>query len=487
MFQTRLDFLMHLTDTGNKELGEVTVFAPSYISRLRNGKRPIPRNSTFLDSSSAFFASKIRTPEQKKDLCREMQIPFFPPDAPEQTELIRIWLDHGNIDAYLGILPDDLDSAAEGTSATVLPGSSATRIYYGDDGKWEAILQLCQDVIQSDTVQTLYCFRDAPYLPWITEDSGNQKKWMSALRNIEDSGSRFVLIVDRSVDINTAVNAIALYLPYLARGNMDLYYYPRQRDNLMQLHWYVATETAALLHMSMMGQDDNAPYIYVSEQPAVRQYTKEIEALLERCVNGLHTCSFGMSSDFWRYSIVLDHDSDSAVWNYWNGPSPSTIPRNVVKSFAARLNLHLPPMFYRFEERANAHLEKHPVYDYVALPAPEKLDRDSIPYTGDSMLETPGLCYTPKEFEMHIRHLIYLLETYENYHLILCQDHVFPCNIYVTEKGKLVTVSAEPPHIMRIDRDGFIGYSITSYFQQQVKGFRELPREETILRLRSYL
>lgn len=84
----RLDFLMRLTNTSNTELGKITVFTPSYISRIRSGSRPLPANGDFLRRSCKHFILKISDSEQKLRLCQAMGISYLPTDPDLSMELL---------------------------------------------------------------------------------------------------------------------------------------------------------------------------------------------------------------------------------------------------------------------------------------------------------------------------------------------------------------------------------------------------------------
>lgn len=489
MFRTRLDFLMHLTNTSNTELGNITVFTPSYISRIRMGKRSLPHNSTFLESASTYLAARVVTKEQKESLCQAMHIPYFPPDQSVRIGLLRSWLSGGNAADYLGIASGSEAEQNEtiATSAGQLESPHPMCIYYGYAGKRDAVLRLASEVVKTGKPQVLYSFRDSPDMDWMTEDSGYKERWKKALDSIEKAGNKYVMAVDRYVDIHTFHLGIDLYLPYLMRGSMDIVFYPRQRDNLFHLYFFVAAKTAAIVYAGTASQKETSPYLYITEQPAVRQYTTEIERLIQQCVGGLRTCSPGISSDFWRYSLTLDHFSNTAIRNYWNGPSAMTIPSCVVKSFSSRVGIHLPPMFYRFEERTETHLKTHPIYDYVCLPSPADVKQGKQIFSGSELLGISSLYYTSDEFNMHIRHLIYLLEHYDNYHLILLEGISLPGDTYLMDNGKMVIISREIPHTVRIDTEGFLSYAVADYFQKLTYNCHEHSREETIAALKCYL
>lgn len=55
MFDKKLDLLMKLLSVSNSELAKAVYIDPSYISKLRKGKRKAPKSSEFLFDISDYF------------------------------------------------------------------------------------------------------------------------------------------------------------------------------------------------------------------------------------------------------------------------------------------------------------------------------------------------------------------------------------------------------------------------------------------------
>lgn len=57
-FSNKLNFLMNITNTSNKELAEGISVDRSLISLLRSGKRKTPRNHDHIRHMASFFARR---------------------------------------------------------------------------------------------------------------------------------------------------------------------------------------------------------------------------------------------------------------------------------------------------------------------------------------------------------------------------------------------------------------------------------------------
>ena len=67
-FKDKLDFLMKITQTSNKELAKGLSVDPSLISLLRSGKRKQPHNPQRINHMADYFASRCNADFQRNAL-----------------------------------------------------------------------------------------------------------------------------------------------------------------------------------------------------------------------------------------------------------------------------------------------------------------------------------------------------------------------------------------------------------------------------------
>ncbi len=66
MFAKKLDLLMKVSSCSNSCLGRALSFDPSYIGRIRTGKRGFPKNNDFLKNVASFFQNRSMIQSLKK-------------------------------------------------------------------------------------------------------------------------------------------------------------------------------------------------------------------------------------------------------------------------------------------------------------------------------------------------------------------------------------------------------------------------------------
>ena len=158
MFAGKLDFIMKLTDTSNSALGRDLGFDPSYISRMRSGKRGLPRDRFFLEPAAAYFARRLQEHPLGKSAAAEAVCPGrdWPESENEAEKLLLSWLgqderqDMERVDRLLNGLAAARLLWPEAKMPTQREAPSGAAFYYGTEGKREAVLRLLNDYRAAD-------------------------------------------------------------------------------------------------------------------------------------------------------------------------------------------------------------------------------------------------------------------------------------------------------------------------------------------------
>lgn len=84
-FSNKLNFLMNITNTSNKELAEGISVDRSLISLLRSGKRKTPRNHDHIRNMASFFARRCSADFQFHALAEMLEKPELRSHMPTET------------------------------------------------------------------------------------------------------------------------------------------------------------------------------------------------------------------------------------------------------------------------------------------------------------------------------------------------------------------------------------------------------------------
>ena len=89
MFAEKLDLLMKTLDISNVQLAKELHLDPSYISKLRNGKRSLPQNPDFLDDACYYFVRRAVRLHRENILVKMIDKPW-----PEKEDQAVFYLYH---------------------------------------------------------------------------------------------------------------------------------------------------------------------------------------------------------------------------------------------------------------------------------------------------------------------------------------------------------------------------------------------------------
>ena len=147
-FQEKLQFLMKITQTSNKELANNISVDPSLISLLRTGRRKMPQNLSHVRKMASYFARHCNAEYQRQAVAEMLELPALRSDTSvsrlEQT-LFR-WLcgEEDPVSRLLDVLTEV--PVSEAVSAippvnenTALSESSGpeNQFFFGDSGRLE--------------------------------------------------------------------------------------------------------------------------------------------------------------------------------------------------------------------------------------------------------------------------------------------------------------------------------------------------------------
>ena len=97
-FAEKLDFLMSITKTSNSALAHAISLDASYISRLRSGKRLMPKDNRMIQDMVTCLARRVTEDYQKKALSDTLKLGNLPSDSNSLSDEIARWLSNDGVD-----------------------------------------------------------------------------------------------------------------------------------------------------------------------------------------------------------------------------------------------------------------------------------------------------------------------------------------------------------------------------------------------------
>jgi len=425
MFSDRLDFLMNLTDTSNSALGRTLNFDPSYISRIRSGKRGLPKHLPFLEPAAAYFARKLDDPIRRSSL-ESIVCPgrAWPDEVAESEQLLISWLSDDSRSAanrvarLLAILGErmPIPSAAVTVPLSDAGVKSAT-CFYGNEGKRESALLFLGILCAEESPHDLLFFSDEDS-EWIFEDSAFAGHCTELLLRLIRRGTHIRIIHPISQELDVMLLALRTWLPLYMTGAIEAYYFPEPPGGFFRRTLFVAEGHSAVTATSASGSG-NRLTLFLREPEAVAALTQEYMAMLSSCKPLMQTFREDSGDDLWP--VLSRFNRERSPWIIAQRlPVGFTMPERIAASIARRGGGKLAE-FHRSASRQFAEILDSglPISELLWLPPVRDVRDGKVHIPLCDYLGMPNLRYTPCELKDHLLAVKALLKERSNYRVIV--------------------------------------------------------------------
>lgn len=412
----KMIFLQNLTQTSNRMLALELQVDPSFISRLRTGRRGIPRNRRYIKAMAAYFAKRCTTEYQRQALSEILDIKQALTVKKDQlTEILYCWLcgesdEVGRFAQTFSTLNlEDLNTRPNVESHNLNAGGA---VYYGNEGKRAAAKAFYQHLLSLDSPGTIYLLTDEDD-SWILEDYKFAKDTQDWGIDLAHRGFRFCQITPPASSANQAFDSMSRWLPIYMTGQADVYYYPRLRDNFHRRTLIVVPGQIAMTSSSLAGHRYGNATVLTTDQRLTQSYGGEFYDYLSLCrpMLNLHTGTDKLMQCFLRFTAI-----NGTRIQRVSTLSAETAPPEVKAYYLE----HLDPA----DAKKLKHLYLHELdfsdnndfIDIVHLASAIEIRSGNIP----TPLSYGGytLHYTPELYIIHLKNILHLLKTHDNYHCI---------------------------------------------------------------------
>ncbi|MGN0316953.1 MAG: hypothetical protein ACI4E1_03350 [Lachnospira sp.] len=455
-FSDRLIILMDITKITNKSLAEMMHVDPSRISQLRTGRRGMPKNKEMLDEMGLLFAQKCDSESKRVALSEaigRVNLKYMT-DKNALADVISGWL-KGERRSF-----SDVSLAFSNMTALVESSPRTPRVpdtqpqfnhtYYGNVGKRDAFIHAFQIIANLPDPMTIYINTDeAP--DWYYEDIDFLSVVKSYQNNLLKRGFKIKQIIRPSNIYNQAYDSMIFWLPFYLTGMVEPYYYPRLRDGVIRQTFLVAPGVVSL-HSISIGNKVESYYTLLSTDP------KQTVLARDLFVDYLNVCEPTMViyktpdeiiNCFKRFGSI-----DAPKISKCLSLSPSTLP---VKETQFILD-HLPDNTNQAQiKQILEAMKKHTTVtnhlsiniDICPLAKADEVRKGHVRMLFPGWSMCPAIYYTTETYVLHLKNIIHLLETYENYHFVPIEyDPNDNQTIFTRKNREVILVKNEEPFMV---------------------------------------
>ena len=466
-FYEKLDFLMKISDTTNSALSMNVNLDASHISRLRRGMRGALKDVNSIRLMAEYFSRKCSEDYQLRALADALNLRQCPIDDKLLTELIVQWLIYGKQDetkkgetffagfsklsAEQNLLADHNHNQRSSFMDSL---QEEPAIYYGLQGKRQAVISFLSEVVAQKKPRTLLLYSDEA-TDWMTADRQFAAEWARLMIQTLSNGNKIKIIHTVSRDLDEMLNAVRQWMPLYMSGLIEPYYYPKKRDGIFKKTLFIAPEVSTVVSTSIGNMHEQAANLLFRDSKAIGTFEEEFNQYLNLCKPLMYVFTSKEEAAYLDVLLGFENGNSDSIMKS-ESLSLLTMPENVSFTITSRMgsrgsilleNQKFRTKFFEKNLKTNSFTEIIKVFDVELAVGGRIRPAYSIMMNGGSMY------YTTDEYIQHLEHILYLLQTYENFHVRLTEEAgENPYMLYAREDiGTIVAKTSAPPVTLAVN------------------------------------
>lgn len=452
-FSDKLDFLMKITNTTNKELSQAISVDRSLVSLLRTGKRKQPKNLEYIRKMARYFAQKADAGFQRHAIAEMLGQAQIRSSMPSDvlSDCLQKWL--VNEQDFVSNILDGMDTlpADNNPPETKPPREIAreTHFFYGNEGRREAMIELSSIIRTQEKPSEIYVASDSN-MDWLFEDYDFTRELQRNLIDALERGFTLQQILPSMNFINSYTESLRYWLPIYTTGQAKVFYYPRIRDNLYR-HTCIVIPGVAVQAVSGIGLQSKSQIALVStEKELVNAYTQQFRDHMALCrpAIAVHTSfeEYGpcFSDYFARDGFTIQKVSPL---------STTTMPVECLRRCQEQIQepswKNVFRMFIEENPRFEQRLRDGTFIDISQLANVRDIRAGKVPIASTYKTSPSHPCYTPETYAMHLRNILRLMEEYENYWFVPFRGEMrHDYNLFVNDSGLALIARLSRPALL---------------------------------------
>ena len=290
----KLDILLRELDINISRLAAFLHYDPSYLSKIRTGKRNPAHQQQFVEKVCEYVIANYKDEQDRKKVvyliqCNEDELA----DSSSYRRKLREWLnssmpdgvdyvsaflrkvDSFNLDDYIRAI--HFDSFKVPKVPFQLPVS---RHYYGLKEMREGELDFLKHTVLSKSMKPLYICSDMP-VEDMAADEDFAKKYMFGLAMVLKKGLHIHIIHDVERPMKDMMLGLENWVPLYMTGQISPYYL-KGVQNCVYSHLHYCSGQVAMTGDCISGHHDLAHYYLTSRKEEVSISQKNMEFLLKK-------------------------------------------------------------------------------------------------------------------------------------------------------------------------------------------------------------
>ncbi|NLO48216.1 MAG: transcriptional regulator [Clostridiales bacterium] len=500
-FREKLDFLMNVTKTTNKTIADYASLDASHISRLRRGQRSIPKSEKSLRLMAEYFAVNCNDDYMRKPILDILNAGHIPADESGLSEMIYDWLINDktaemrtmegflNVFSNMGMMKETLSGSP--LVYEKLTADCELSVFYGVEGKRQAVIRFLTDVVSQSEPGMLYLYSDED-MEWITDSRVFRKKWSYLMNEAVTCGNKIIVIHTVSRNLDEMLSTISQWMPLYMTGMVEPYYYPKKRDGIFKRTLFIAPDIAAVTSNSIDPMIRCAANLFIKNKEMINSYKEEFDQYFNQCRPLMRFFTPNYEFAFLSALIELGKKPFNTIIKS-ETLSLITMPDIVAEKILRRSGAGNPISHINYLRMSpsslSESLQHHSITEIIRLPDIMAVLQGRVKVAFSGMLRSEAF-YQPDEYVKHLENIVYLLKTYDNYHVHLVKPaKEDKLEIFAKEDtGIFMTKTSNPPIAVSISEINMVS-AFWDYLKNIIgeKAYIAPNNKPVIQKLRDYI
>lgn len=458
--QSNFSILLNTLSVNISELSKFMNFDPSYISRIKNGKRQPSNPQEFINNVVGFIVRRYNSNSDKIKVSKLINCDSSKLNNPDNyTLLLAKWLsdndsvkvkkddisgflekiDEFNLDEYIRAI--NFDKLKVPTVPFQLPTSKS---YYGLKEMMESELEFLKATVLSKSKEPVTMYSDMP-MNEMAKDPEFPKKWMFGMALMLKKGLHFNQIhnIDRSFE--DMMLGLESWIPMYMTGQISSYYLKGQTEGAFS-HLIKVSGTVALVGEAITGYHNKGKYYLTKNKSEVAYYKEYAKCLLSKATPLMKVYSKDSHKEYEKFlysdskvkgnrhcilsSLSLHTISDKLLSSILNNNNVDKEKQNKIMDY---ISLQ--------KEMINAILQHSCITEEIPILSKEEFEKFPIVLPLSGMFLEKDIYYTWEDYKEHLQLIKEFEKDNANYKAI--ENHKFPfrnIQIYI-HQGKYVMLS----------------------------------------------
>ncbi len=499
-FCEKLDFLMNVSNISNSQLAKNVKLDPSHISRLRRGKRGRLKSQNVLKMMANYFAKHCCQAYQRKTLSDVLDTNITALVERDIAKIILNWLseDMTKSDALAETFLNNMSNFSAQTEAikhmAYTPAKSAKSnmdIYYGINGKRQAVERFLSEVIYANKSQTLLLYSDEP-TDWMTADREFAFRWASLMSQILSQGNKIKIIHNVSRNFDEMLDAISQWMPLYMSGAIEPYYYPKKRDGLFKRTLFIAPKTAALVSNSIADTAPKAANFYFNDDKVIASLVTEFTTYNSMCRQLMKIFTSIDTVSFVKTLLEFEKNSENSII-ISESLSLVTMPQSI-KAKLIKNNKNADIDLKELDKQRIANFENqlktNAFTEIIKIQDPQKIKKGEVRINLSDMPDGKAVYYTLEDYICHLENILAIVRKNNNYRVYLTDKSIaHSYTVYVRENLGAIIVKTSSPAIAIAFNESNLAAGFWDYLKSFIneKKYRNSNKKKTATLLKNYI